>query len=76
MAELRDDDNTNESFASTPPPPTDGSTPAPPADTTFVSNKRTVQIFRGGTESQVTITIAGSRGVTAGVDIGPAIAPN
>jgi pilus assembly protein CpaB len=77
MAELRDDDNSNESFASAPPPPTDGSTPAPPVDTTpFVSNKRTIQIFRGGAESQVTITIAGSRGVTAGADTGPAIAPN
>jgi pilus assembly protein CpaB len=73
MAELRDDDN-NDSFASAPTPPADGSTA--PADNTFVPSKRIVQIFRGGAESQVTISIAGSRGSTAGADTSPALAPN
>jgi pilus assembly protein CpaB len=78
MAELRDGDN-SDSYAAVPAQPTDGTTATttpPVVDTTsYMPSKRTVQIFRGGTESTVTITVAGSRGVTAGADTSPAV-PN
>lgn len=74
MAELRDDNG--DAFASAPPQPDVSTSTTPPTEpAVFVPSKRVIQIFRGGAESQVTISIA-NRGATAGADTSDAVQPN